>query len=135
MIRSTASATSLAAILVSLTVGVGLAPSLSGAAFAQAIVSPPPPGSPQVPAEKSGPPLNADKGCDATASASATAPAKGENSGTAPGGAGSTGWSGGTGGSFIGTQQSGATSGSPTDHPATVEGVNPSVVGPTRKDC
>lgn len=133
MIRSTASATSLAACLVSLALGAGLAPPLSGAAFAQAIVSPPPPGSPQVPAEKSGPPLNADQGCDATAAA--TPPSQGESSGTAPGGAGSTGWSGGTGGSFIGTQQSGATSGSPTEHPATVEGVNPSVVGPTRKDC
>ncbi|MFG1423788.1 hypothetical protein [Roseixanthobacter liquoris] len=133
MIRSPALATSLAAFLVSLALGAGMAVPMPGAAHAQAVVSPPPPGSPQVPAEKAGPPLNADKGCDATAAA--TPPAKGENSGTAPGGAGSTGWSGGTGGSYIGTQQSGATSGSPTDHPATVEGVNPSVVGPTRKDC
>ncbi|MFH1554447.1 MAG: hypothetical protein ABII76_06235 [Pseudomonadota bacterium] len=85
-----------------------------------------------MPAEKSGQPLNADQGCDATAAA--TPPAQGESSGTAPGGAGSTGWSGGTGGSYIGTHPSGS-SGSPTDHPATVQGVNPSVVGSSRKDC
>ncbi|MEP9368463.1 hypothetical protein [Xanthobacter sp. VNH20] len=124
-----------AKLFAALIASVALGAILSGDAAAQAVVTPPQPGSAQVPAEKAGPPLNADKGCDATASAAGTAPAGGDGSGTAPGGAGSSGWSGGTGGSYIGTGPSGPTSGSPTEHPATVEGVNPSVVGPTRKDC
>ncbi len=61
--------------------------------------------------------------------------AQGEHSGTAPGGAGSTGWTGGTGGSNIGTTPGAPTPGSPTEHPATVQGKDPSVVGPVRRDC
>ncbi len=75
-------------------------------------------------------------GCEATPDKAAPTPAKqGGSSGTDPGNAGSTGWSGGTGGSNIGTTPGSPTPGSPTEHPATVQGVNPSVVGPTRKDC
>ena len=44
-------------------------------------------------------------------------------SGTAPEGAGSTGWTGGTGGSFIGTQHQGSPS-SPNDQPAVASGVD-----------
>jgi hypothetical protein len=45
------------------------------------------------------------------------------NSGTAPSGAGSTGWTGGTGGSFIGTDHQG-TNASPNDQPAVASGVD-----------
>jgi large exoprotein involved in heme utilization and adhesion len=45
------------------------------------------------------------------------------NSGTAPEGQGSTGWTGGTGGSFIGTQQQGSPS-SPNDQPPVASGVD-----------
>jgi hypothetical protein len=55
----------------------------------------------------------------------ATPPARGEGSGTAPGGMGSTAWSGGMGGSHIGTDPSGGTPGSPQRQPATAEGVDP----------
>lgn len=74
-------------------------------------------------------------GCEATPTASATPPAQGADSGTKPGGDGSTAWSGGTGGSHIGTTPGAPTAGSPTAHPPTVQGVNPSVVGPARRDC
>jgi len=43
--------------------------------------------------------------------------------GTAPEGQGSTGWAGGTGGSFIGTQHQGSPS-SPNDQPAVASGVD-----------
>src|SRR5262249_3451475 len=43
------------------------------------------------------------------------------NSGTAPEGQGSTGWTGGTGGSFIGTQHQGSPS-SPNDQPPVASG-------------
>lgn len=58
--------------------------------------------------------------------ASETPPAAGPNSGTAPGGAGSSGWTGGTGGSDIGTSQSEEVDSSPQqDHPAVASGLDP----------
>ncbi|MEW6121244.1 MAG: hypothetical protein AB1698_01415 [Pseudomonadota bacterium] len=74
-------------------------------------------------------------GCEATPTTAPTPIEKGANSGTAPGGSGSTAWSGGTGGSHIGTTPGAPTPGSPTEHPATVQGKDPSVVGPVRRDC
>ncbi len=74
-------------------------------------------------------------GCEATPTTPATPPAQGADSGTRPGGDGSTAWSGGTGGSYIGTTPGGPTPASPTEHPPTVQGANPSVVGPVRRDC
>lgn len=58
-----------------------------------------------------------------------TMPETGAASGTAPGNQGSTGWTGGTGGSFTGTSNHAPTPGSPTDQPATVQGVNPQPSG------
>ena len=55
----------------------------------------------------------------------ATPPRPGPNSGTAPGNEGSTGWTGGTGGSFTGTSPHAPTPGSPTDQPPVVRGLNP----------
>ncbi len=55
----------------------------------------------------------------------ATPPAQGSDSGTAPGGMGSTGWSGGTGGSHVGTAPADATPGSPNQQPQTVQGTDP----------
>jgi hypothetical protein len=55
----------------------------------------------------------------------ATPPARGPDAGTAPGGMGSTGWSGGTGGSYIGTSPAGATSASPNAQPPTAQGLDP----------
>lgn len=46
-------------------------------------------------------------------------------SGTSPGTAGSSGWTGGLGGSFIGTAPKGPTPESPSDHPATASGLDP----------
>jgi hypothetical protein len=57
--------------------------------------------------------------------APANAPVTGPNSGTSPENAGSTGWSGGTGGSNIGTSPHAPTPASPTQHPATATGVDP----------
>jgi hypothetical protein len=59
----------------------------------------------------------------------ATAPQTGPASGTSPGNEGSTGWTGGTGGSFTGTSNHAPTPGSPSDQPATVQGVNPQPSG------
>lgn len=72
---------------------------------------------------------------DCEATPAPTPPAQGVHSGTQPGGAGSTAWSGGTGGSHIGTTPGSPTPASPNEHPPVVEGKDPSVVGPTRKDC
>lgn len=83
-------------------------------------------------AQSGGPPST---GCAAKPAHPATPPAQGADSGTKPGGDGSTAWSGGTGGSYIGTSPGAPTPASPTDHPPTVQGVNPSVVGPVRRDC
>lgn len=64
-----------------------------------------------------------------------TPPDTGPNSGTQPGSSGSTGWTGGTGGSHTGTTPGAPTSASPNVHPPVVQGVNPSVVAPVRKEC
>ena len=65
----------------------------------------------------------------------ATPPARGADSGTAPGGMGSTGWTGGTGGSNVGTAPSGATPGSPNQQPQTVQGADPSPKNPPAAAC
>lgn len=65
------------------------------------------------------------QGCEARGRAeAATPPQPGARDGTAPGNAGSTGWSGGTGGSHIGTNPQGATRDSPTEHPPTARGLD-----------
>ncbi|TCT02692.1 hypothetical protein EDC64_112129 [Aquabacter spiritensis] len=74
----------------------------------------------------------AGSGCTTTPPKAAPTPlAQGPASGTEPGAAGSTAWSGGTGGSYIGTTPGSATPASPNSQPPTVQGVSPSVVGPT----
>lgn len=65
----------------------------------------------------------------------ATEPARGENSGTAPGGQGSTGWTGGTGGSYIGTSPHAATPGTNTPQPDVVTGANPGKAEMPQKPC
>ena len=55
----------------------------------------------------------------------ATPPAQGPSSGTAPGGMGSTAWSGGTGGSYVGTHPGAPTASSPNAQPATAGGLDP----------
>ena len=58
--------------------------------------------------------------------ASETEPVQGSDSGTAPGGSGSSGWTGGLGGSDIGTSQSEELETSPDqDHPAVASGLDP----------
>lgn len=54
----------------------------------------------------------------------ATQPEQHSGSGTAPGNAGSTGWSGGTGGSFAGTSQHAPTPDSPTWQPEVAHGLD-----------
>lgn len=57
---------------------------------------------------------------------SETPPASGPDSGTAPGGSGSSGWTGGLGGSDIGTSQAEELDTSPQqDHPAVATGLDP----------
>ncbi|TCZ55566.1 hypothetical protein [Roseicella aquatilis] len=76
--------------------------------------------------------LRNDPACNqATKAEAATPPARNSGDGTAPGNAGSTGWSGGTGGSFIGTNTSGATRNSPTWQPPTARGLDP-IAAPAR---
>lgn len=58
-------------------------------------------------------------------SASETQPVQGADSGTAPGGAGSSGWTGGLGGSDIGTSQAQELPSSPQEHPAVASGLDP----------
>lgn len=59
-------------------------------------------------------------------SASETPPVEGADSGTSPGGAGSSGWTGGLGGSDIGTSQAEPVETSPQqDHPALAKGLDP----------
>lgn len=65
----------------------------------------------------------------------ATPPPSGPSSGTAPGADGSTAWTGGTGGSYIGTSPSAPTPGSPDKHPETVKGANPVPQAPSRAPC
>lgn len=56
----------------------------------------------------------------------ATQPSTGATSGTAPGNAGSSGWSGsGMGGSHTGTTPNAQTPASPTEQPETAKGLNP----------
>ncbi|WP_424139030.1 hypothetical protein [Roseomonas chloroacetimidivorans] len=70
--------------------------------------------------------LTTGTGCQqASRAEAATPPARNSGDGTAPGNAGSTGWSGGTGGSHIGTNPSGATSASQTWHSPTARGLDP----------
>jgi hypothetical protein len=54
----------------------------------------------------------------------ATTADRGNEDGTSPGNSGSTGWSGGTGGAFIGTNSQGATKDSPTWQPPTARGID-----------
>lgn len=78
-------------------------------------------------AQSSGPaPGGAGKpACSTSAADAATPPAKGDaSSGTAPGGSGSTGFTGGLGGSYIGTAPAGSTS-SPSPQPVTARGLDP----------
>lgn len=78
--------------------------------------------------------LVTNPGCqDAGRATPATPPAQGSRDGTAPGNAGNTGWSGGTGGSMIGTNPSGARPESRTWQPATARGLDP-IAAPTRPD-
>ena len=71
-------------------------------------------------------------GCDNRSTAQpATGPAPASRDGTAPGNSGSTGWSGGTGGSYIGTTPAGALPSSPTWQPPTARGLDP-ISGPVR---
>ncbi len=73
-------------------------------------------------------------GCELPSShSSATPPAHGPSSGTHPGGSGSTGWSGG--GSNIGTTPQSPTPASPTEHPATVQGLDPKPNEAQRPTC
>ena len=65
----------------------------------------------------------------------ATPPPSGPSSGTAPGADGSTAWTGGTGGSYIGTSPGAPTPGSPDKHPETVKGVDPKPQAPSRAPC
>ncbi|MDX7951523.1 hypothetical protein P7D22_10125 [Lichenihabitans sp. Uapishka_5] len=66
--------------------------------------------------------------------ATQTAPAAAD--GTAPGNAGSTGWSGGTGGSYLGTTPAGASKDSKTWQPATARGLDPlAPQAPVPKAC
>ena len=72
--------------------------------------------------------------CEQRPHAAATPPAQGATSGTEPGGAGSTGWSGGTGGSFIGTTPQSSTPASPDRQPEVVTGLDPKVE-PSKAPC
>lgn len=63
--------------------------------------------------------------CEEPPHTAATPPARGPDSGTKPGSEGSTGWSGGTGGSYTGLTPHAGTPASPTRQPDTVSGVNP----------
>jgi hypothetical protein len=65
----------------------------------------------------------------------ATAPAQGEKSGTEPGGAGSTGWTGGLGGSYVGTVPSGPNEASPSIQPEVATGLDPMKSVSRRKGC
>ncbi|MFG1302573.1 hypothetical protein V5F34_00330 [Xanthobacter autotrophicus] len=68
--------------------------------------------------------------CEQPAHVAETPPSQGAGSGTEPGGAGSTGWSGGTGGSYIGTTPQASTPASPDRQPEVVTGVDPKAEPP-----
>ncbi|WP_341990021.1 hypothetical protein [Azorhizobium sp. AG788] len=91
-----------------------------------------------VPAAHAQQSVPSEQECPATASGgahAATPPVAGPSSGTAPGGQGSTGWSGGTGGSYIGTSNHASTPGSGASQPETVTGANPGKAETPRKPC
>ncbi len=104
-----------------LSVGAGLFLLCSGAAFAQ--TGGPTPG-----------PASGRTDCSMPPHSSATPPDQGAGSGTAPGSAGSTAWTGGTGGSHIGTTPHAPTPGSPTRQPEVVQGVDPKAA-PSQGNC
>ncbi|WP_206667966.1 hypothetical protein [Teichococcus oryzae] len=86
-------------------------------------------------ARQQGPASQQANGCETGSRAeAATPPARNTGDGTAPGNAGSTGWSGGTGGSHIGTNTSGAVNGSRTWQPPTARGLDP-IGAPKRASC
>lgn len=68
---------------------------------------------------------NAKPGCTtASAAQPATPPAQGKDAGTAPGGMGTSGWTGGLGGAYVGTNPQGSASGC-SSQPATAQGLDP----------
>jgi len=110
-----------------------------GLAGTSAAQSPPPPAAspgPAAGAPRSPQSLESGPGCNTAGRAeSATPPARGNSDSTAPGNSGATGWSGGTGGSFIGTNPSGATQTSRTWQPATARGLDPIATPPRPQGC
>lgn len=85
-------------------------------------------------AAEANPPAQQTGACEQEPHSAATPPARGADSGTQPGGAGSTGWSGGTGGSHIGTTPQAGTPASPDRQPEVVTGLDPKVE-PPRAPC
>ncbi|WP_209737617.1 hypothetical protein [Aureimonas populi] len=85
--------------------------------------------SPPVPASAGAQPAAPRPGCEAEEgeSSSETEPVEGASSGTAPGGSGSSGWTGGLGGSDIGTSQSETSPDSVQrgEHPQVAGGLDP----------
>ncbi|KFI32513.1 hypothetical protein CG51_00905 [Haematobacter missouriensis] len=73
--------------------------------------------------------------CEGGVAQPATGVAQGPSSGTAPGNAGSTGWSGGTGGSNTGTVPAGALPESKTWQPKTASGLDLMGVKKLPPDC
>lgn len=73
--------------------------------------------------------------CEGGVAQPATGVAQGPSSGTAPGNAGSTGWSGGTGGSNTGTVPAGALPESKTWQPKTASGLDLMGVKKVAPDC
>ncbi|NNM72451.1 hypothetical protein [Enterovirga aerilata] len=68
---------------------------------------------------------NSKPGCTTAAPAQpATPPSQGKDAGTAPGGMGTSGWTGGLGGAYVGTNPQGSASGS-SSQPATAQGLDP----------
>lgn len=67
--------------------------------------------------------------CPALAKKAPTPSETGPSSGTVPGNAGSTGWSGGMGGTHMDTTPSGPAPGSEQQHPPTAQGLDPTKSG------
>ena len=88
-------------------------------------------------AQPSGTGTASQPACPATAppAASATPPTSGPNSGTSPGGMGSTAWSGGTGGSYVGTAPAGGRPSSPNPQPDTASGLDPTRPSSANPTC
>lgn len=75
-------------------------------------------------------------GCRAdTSGHAATAPSQGPSSGTAAGNLGTTGWTNGMGGTYVGTSNHAPTPGSPQSQPETVTGANPGSPDQPNKPC